>query len=316
MGRDFEIEMISSEQDTVITVEGLTKRYNRRYVVRDLTLEVKKGDIFGLLGPNGAGKSTVIRMLLGLVWPDAGSVSILGHNLLTHRSKALAHVGAIIETPSFYEYLSARQNLKIIGQLSGSVTDRMIDEVIEIVGLKGRDKDKVEKYSYGMKQRLGIALALLPKPALVILDEPTNGLDPHGMKDVRELLKSLPGMLGVTVFLSSHLLYEVEQICNRVAILNKGGLLIQGEMSALINEDRVYNLKVDDIEKTGEFLSKEPSVSVVSCDNSSVKLKLLKGDISDINSILVNQGIKVKGVILEKKTLEDVFMELTDSDIS
>lgn len=298
-------------EDTIMTVKGLTKKYGRRYVVRDLSIEVERGDTFAILGPNGAGKSTLIRMMLGLVWPDDGEVKIMGYSLSSHHQKALAHVGAIIESPTFYEYLPARTNLQIIGQLSGSVTDKMIAEAIEIVGLKGRERDKVSSYSYGMKQRLGIALTVLPKPELVILDEPTNGLDPQGIKDVRELIKSFPERLGITVFFASHLLHEVEQVANKVAIIDEGNLLVQAEVDTLIKKDAVYSLTVDDPETSKRLLEKDSSISVLSSNRQCVKLKLLEGEISDVNTLLVVNGVKVREIISQKETLENVFMKIT-----
>ena len=213
--------------DIVLRTTGLTKRYKNRLAVDHLSIEVRRGDVFGFLGPNGAGKSTTIRMILHLVFPSEGDVEIFGESLKTARHKALAKVGAVVEKPAFYNHLSALRNLEILGGLQKPVSRRQIMEQLERVGLADRAEDPVKTYSHGMNQRLGLALILLNEPELVILDEPTTGLDPQWMKEVRELIRELARERGVTIFLSSHLLYEVELIATRMAIIHQGKLRVE-----------------------------------------------------------------------------------------
>ncbi len=222
--------------DTVLRTIELTKRYKNRLVVDHLNIEVRRGDVFGFLGPNGAGKSTTIRMILHLVFPSEGDVEIFGASLKKARHKALAKIGAVVEKPAFYNHLSALRNLEILGGLQKPVSRRRIMEQLEQVGLADRAKDPVKTYSHGMNQRLGLALILLNEPELVILDEPTTGLDPQGMKEVRDLIQDLARERGVTIFLSSHLLYEVELIATRMAIIHQGKLRVEGSVQDLLKK--------------------------------------------------------------------------------
>lgn len=237
--------------ESVLRTIGLTKRYGTRLAVQNLSLDVRRGDVFGLLGPNGSGKSTTLRMVLGLVWPTSGAISLFGADQSDPdaRRQALRRVGAVVEQPAFYPYLSGRENLRGVATFAGlagtpAVRDR-IEEVLEYVGLLTRAKDAYRKYSLGMKQRLGIAAALLTQPEFVVLDEPTNGLDPAGMVEVRALITQLSER-GITVLLSSHLLHEVQQVCTRVAILKEGVLLTQGEVGELLSTQSGVQLGFSD----------------------------------------------------------------------
>src|SRR5437660_9748313 len=220
--------------DIVLRTNNLTKQYGKRIAVKNLNLEVNRGEIFGFLGPNGAGKTTTIRMALGLIAPTAGSVEILGHDIATHRARILPRVGALVETPALYLYMSGRNNLRAVGSVLGGVPDERIDAVLELVGLRARQKDRVRTYSLGMKQRLGVAIALLQDPDILILDEPANGLDPAGIVEMRDLMHRLAAE-GKTVFISSHMLSEVQQICTRVAIINLGKLISESSIEELIS---------------------------------------------------------------------------------
>ncbi len=226
--------------DVVLSTSKLGKRFKDRWAVHDLDMEVYEGDIFGFLGPNGAGKSTTIRMALSLIAPTEGAVRIFGHPLRSERRSALSEVGGIVERPDFYPYLSALRNLDIVGALAGGIPRTRAEEVLDMVGLRQRAGDLVRTYSHGMKQRLGIAQSLLTDPKFVILDEPTNGLDPHGMKEVRDLIRSLAKDHGKTIFLSSHLLNEVEQVATRMAIINRGELVVQGNVQQLLSEGETF----------------------------------------------------------------------------
>lgn len=229
--------------DIVLETIGLSKNFRSRRAVDILSLQVREGDVYGFLGPNGAGKSTTIRMLTGLVRPNSGTARLLGHDVCTEHVQAAQNIGALVEMPAFYKYMSARENLKILSRLSGSCDIKRIDQVLDTVGLLDRANDKIKTFSHGMVQRLGIAQALLPNPKLVILDEPTSGLDPQGMKDVRELILRLAKEEKMTVFLSSHLLHEVEQVCTRVGIINRGKLIAEGDVSAIVPK----NMTLEDL---------------------------------------------------------------------
>ena len=298
--------------ETVLSTDNLTKRYGKRVAVEALSLEVNRGDIFGFLGHNGAGKSTTIRMVLGLIRPTSGSAKLLGHDIKTERAKALSRVGAIVEAPAFYDNLSGLQNLKILSSMSGGASKDRIDEVLKIVGLSGREDDPVGVYSHGMRQRLGIGQALLPNPELIILDEPTDGLDPQGIREVRELILRLRDDLGLTVFLSSHLLYEIEQICNRVVILRDGVMLYQGDVATLIEEEKTVKLTVDRIEEAIELLLQSDSLSLERNGDNSVYLKISDEQIPKINQMLVSRGFQVSELSPQRESLEEVFIRLTE----
>src|SRR5579859_5483818 len=215
----------------MISLVDVQKKFGSRVALHGLTLDVPRGEIFGLLGHNGAGKSTAVGMMLGQVWPTRGVVKVCGHDVTTHRARALQKVGAIFEAPAFYDYLSGRRNLEILCQYSGPASPERIREVVDWVGLTGREQSKVRTYSHGMRARLAIAQALLPQPELVILDEPGDGLDPEGIHEMRETVLRLNREMKLTILLSSHLLNEVEQLCTRIAVLNKGRKVFEGAVS-------------------------------------------------------------------------------------
>jgi ABC-2 type transport system ATP-binding protein len=295
----------------VLQTEALTKRYRRRVVVNQLSLTVEAGDIFGFLGQNGAGKSTTIRMALGLVRPTSGKVRVLGHDMSRRPLGALKRVGAIIEAPAFYENFSGRQNLRMLAAMSGGAEPKRIESVLEIVGLRERARDPVRVYSHGMRQRLGIAQALLPNPEFVILDEPTDGLDPQGLCETRELIRRLRDELRLTVMLSSHLLHEVEQICNRVAIIDEGRLLYEGPVEDLMAQDSWTRLRVDRITEAYELLSRNPQLSVSLNGDESLHLKIAEEEIPRVNALLVEHGFQVMELSPQRESLEQVFLRLT-----
>src|SRR5678809_1192658 len=241
--------------DLALQTANLTKRFGARTAVDRLSLRVERGDIYGFLGPNGAGKSTTLRMLLGLVKPTSGVIKFPVRDSSWEYLRARARVGAIIETPAFYENFSARRNLQLLASLSGGVPKKRVEEVLELVDLRDRAEDPVKVYSYGMRQRLGIAQALLPTPELIILDEPTNGLDPQGIQETRELIRRLRDEFALTVLLSSHLLSEIEQLCNRVGIIHEGRLLYEGGPEALVAPASLYQVRVDDLSGAFDLLT-------------------------------------------------------------
>jgi ABC-2 type transport system ATP-binding protein len=297
--------------DVVLQTDHLTKKYGRRVAVDDLSLRVERGDIYGFLGQNGAGKSTTIRMALGLVRPSSGSVSLLGYDVERARLRALQRIGAIVETPAFYENFSGRENLRLLSAMSGGARPKRIEEVLGIVGLRSRGGDPVRVYSHGMKQRLGVAQALLPNPELIILDEPTDGLDPQGIHEVRQLIRRLRDELNLTVLLSSHLLYEVEQICNRVAIIDHGRLVYQGSIEELITRDKVVKVTVDRPEEAYQLLAADPTLSVSRNEGHSLYVKMTDEQVPLINRLLVESGFQVRELSPQRETLEQVFMRLT-----
>jgi len=298
----------------LLATQDLSKRLGKRLVVNNLNLEVYKGDIFGFLGPNGAGKSTTIRMLFGLVRPTSGKIEIFGHTLSESRKRALKRVCGIVEQPDFYLQLSARKNLEILAILSGGIRKDRIAEVLELVRLNRQANDKVKTFSHGMKQRLGIAQALLSEPELIILDEPTTGLDPQGMKEVRELIVRLSQEKGITILLSSHLLHEIEQVATRMAIIHQGRLIVQGEVNSLLKDlkDDVVILKAAPMNDAAGLLKRQDWVTSLSIDNDSIEVKLASGFVPEMNTFLVQNNIRVSAII-PKRSLEDYFLSITEN---
>lgn len=300
--------------DKIIEVNSLTKVFKELKAVNSLNLSVYKGDVFGFLGPNGAGKSTTIRMLLSLIKPTEGTIRLFGKTLKENRIEILKSVGAIVEKPDFYGYLSAYKNLEILGKLSGKeISKNRIMEVLELVGLSKRYKSKVKTFSHGMKQRLGIGQALLHDPELIILDEPTTGLDPQGMKEIRDLILHLSRDQKKTIFLSSHILYEVELVANRMIIINKGTTKVEGEVKDLINAKKLkVTFEVDDEEKTKQIVAHSGWGSKLETNAKNVFIFSLENDeIAGLNKYLVENGIAVNAVI-PTRSLEDYFLKITD----
>ena len=292
----------------------LSKRYKKRWAVKDLNLSVQPGDVFGFLGPNGAGKSTTIRMILTLVFPTEGEVRLFGGLVAQNRMRTLGRVGGIVEKPDFYLYLSAVRNLQILGALNGGVTESRIEEVLELVGLKERARDPVKAYSHGMRQRLGIAQALLHDPELVILDEPTSGLDPQGMKEVRELILQLSREQGKTVFLSSHLLHEIELVANRMAIINRGELVVQGEVEELLSKGEVYViLKAEPADAVKRVLERCTPPIPFRLSEEGFRLDAEFSRIPALAKALVDEGIEIHAIV-PRRSLEDFFLSLTESE--
>lgn len=272
-----------------------------------------EGDVFGFLGPNGAGKSTTIRMLMTLIFPTAGDIKLFGRDIYKERKYILGRVGAIVEKPDFYGYLTAYKNLEILARTSGyPVTKKRIMEILEMVGLEKRYSSKVKTFSHGMKQRLGIAQALIHDPKLIILDEPTTGLDPQGMKEIRELVVSLSKDHQKTIFLSSHILYEVELIANRMVIIDKGKAVIEGYVEDLLNaaETRV-NIEVDNPEKSVQIINESDFKGRIDdVSNSTIIMFMKKDEIAPLNRKLVENGIEVSSLI-PTRSLEEYFLNLT-----
>ena len=303
------------DPDSALQTRGLTKRYGHFLALEDLTLEVPPGVVYGLLGPNGAGKSTALRLFLGLVRPTAGESCIFGYNAWSERLQMLRLVGASVETPAFFSYLSARRNLELLSDLTGGVPRTRVDEVLETVGLLPRAHDRVGSYSHGMKQRLAIAQALLHHPPLIILDEPTSGLDPFGMVEVRQLVRQLAQQMGVTVVLSSHLLTEVQQVCDRVAILSHGRLVMEGAVSDLLNPGEViYSIHADPLEAAQEVVSHFPGIDLLEVLDGRIRVRMGMTEAGRLNRALVEQGIDVTELVPQEPTLEEVFLQVTEGE--
>lgn len=296
----------------ILQIQELSKSFRKRVAVDHLSFSVQSGDVFGFLGPNGAGKSTTIRMILSLIKPEHGDINIFGKSVRSLRNKALHGVGALIEDADFYENITARRNLEILARLQ-NISSKRIDEVLELVELSDRAHDKVKSYSHGMKQRLGIAQALLNEPKLLILDEPTTGLDPRGMKEIRELVRQLSGE-GITIFLSSHLLHEVEQVCTSLAIINKGKLIKSGSLDDLFYKTDLFTTEfhVSPLEKAKQVLSNQSQVEEVIVADSALKVKAPTDQLGVLNKMLVDNGVEVSAII-PRASLEDYFLSLTES---
>ncbi|MBA4392648.1 MAG: bacitracin ABC transporter ATP-binding protein [Desulfobacca sp.] len=298
--------------DIILRTFNLTKRYKNRLAVDHLNIQVRRGDIFGFLGPNGAGKSTTIRMILHLIFPSEGDVEIFGVSLKKARHRALEKVGAIVENPAFYNHLSAFRNLEILGGLQQTLTSHEIMEQLERVGLADRAHDQVKTYSHGMNQRLGLALALLKEPQLVILDEPTTGLDPQGMKEVRDLIRELSREQGITVFLSSHLLYEVEMIATQMAVIHQGKLCVEGSVQDLLKQGQsTVLIKTDRPAEALQFVKTKDLYRSAKIQNNGFTVDLDQDQIPELNRQLVQAGFNVNALV-PQRTLETYFLNLIE----
>ena len=300
------------EGETIIKVEHLAKRFSTFEAVKDVSFSVNKGDVFGFLGPNGAGKSTTIRCLLSLITPDAGSIKLFGKSFKTDRSAILSNIGSIIEKPDFYKYLSAQKNLEIFARVSGAdVSKKEIQEMLEFVGLGDRGKHKLGGFSHGMKQRLGIAQTLLHKPDLIILDEPTTGLDPQGIVEIRNLILRLKNEQNKTILLSSHQLSEIELIANRMVIINQGRSIVEGSVSNLLNtQELLVRIEVDNARATGELLQKAYPESILKINSDSeLEVTFVKELVPELARLLVSNNMRVHAIEPTRK-LEDYFMKI------
>jgi ABC-2 type transport system ATP-binding protein len=297
-------------ESVVLRTRGLTKHFGDLVAVHDLNLELYPGEVFGFLGPNGSGKSTTVGMLLGLIRPTAGTIEAFGIDMRRNPWPALRRIGAIVEQPAFYPYLSGHDNLKVIARAIGGIARERISEVLELVGLAERANDRYDHYSLGMKQRLGIASTLLRDPGLIILDEPTNGLDPAGTREVRDLIPRLAHE-GRTVFLCSHLLHEVEQVCDRVAIIKQGHLLAQGSVDDLLRRGKALQLRAENIEAAHSILKQQPWVPWVERNDSFLIIGVPADDGARVNETLAREGIYLSELRPYDTTLENIFLELT-----
>jgi len=297
------------ENNIILKVEGVTKIFGTRTAVNNVSFDIKKGEIYGLIGQNGAGKTTIIRIITGLCKPTSGNVFISGYNIQTNFEKAIKNVGAIIENPELYAYMSGMDNLY------KNVTKNKIDEIVSLMGMDNRIHDKVKTYSLGMKQRVGIAQALLHDPELLILDEPTNGLDPNGIKEMRNFLKSLAKKKGIAILISSHILSEMELICDKIGIIDNGMIVENKSIEELqnkISSKLQISVKVDYPNYAGKILYDNFKDTTIFCVGNRVIIEEQEQNIPKITALLINKGISVYGVSAVSKNLEDIFLEIVN----
>lgn len=294
----------------VLEIKNVSKKISKRQILKDISLEVKEGEIFGFVGPNGAGKTTLIKVMLGLYKMDSGNVKIAGYDIKKDFEKAMEEIGAIIENPEMYGYLSGKDNLAIYARMEEGVSDNFQRELIRMVKLGGRINNKVKTYSLGMRQRLGIAQALLSNPKLLILDEPTNGLDPLGIKELRDMLKKISKEKNMAVFISSHILSEIELMCDRIAIIDNGEIIEIKDLHDKSKEEKQEVLfEVSFKDKASEVLEKLGYNPLI--EDAGIKLLVDKEDIPVINKHLVEDDIKVYGISSKHRSLEEEFIEKT-----
>ena len=296
----------------ILKCENLNKKFGKKQILKNVSFDIYKGDILGFIGPNGAGKTTTIKLILGLQNITKGRVLINGFDIQKQFTKAIEKVGAIVENPDLYMYLSGYENLKLIANLYKGIDETRIDEVIKLVKLENRIQDKVSKYSLGMRQRLGIAQAILHKPSLLILDEPTNGLDPEGIKEMRELLIDLAEKEGMAILISSHNLAELDNLCNKVCIIKNGEIIETSEIEEIKKETKNnYRIfEVDNVEKIKEIIQ-----SAIITGKNSFKLDIVKEKVPEIVRILVRNGVSIYTIYEEEKSLEEAFFEKTGGNV-
>lgn len=301
----------------VLEIKGLQKSFGKKKIIDDLTFTVNEGEVFGFLGPNGAGKTTTIKVIMGFLSMDAGSIAIAGQDIKKNYEKAMACVGGIVENPEVYKELSGMTNLEMYARLHPGVTKERIMEMVNLVGMQNRIHDKVKKYSLGMKQRLGVAQALLHKPRLLILDEPTNGLDPKGIKELRDILINLAHKDNVGVFVSSHLLSEMELMCDRVGIIVNGrflGVRTIEELHKAASGQDVYVLRVSNVEKALSLLTEKGWQAQVGSTAQTLSVYIAEAEIPSLLRHLLGAGIDVYAAAKAERSLEEAFMELTGGE--
>ncbi len=299
---------------TALKIDNLSKWFGKRKIIDNISFEVYTGEVFGFLGPNGAGKTTTIKMIMGFLGVDEGEIYINGVDVQKDYEKAMANIGGIVENPEMYKEFSGLTNLKMYARLHDGVTDERIKEAVAIVGMQQRIKEKVKKYSLGMKQRVGLAQAILHKPKLLILDEPTNGLDPAGIRELRDILKKFAHEENVAVFVSSHMLSEMELMCDRVGIINNGkliGVKPIGELLATAGGKTSYRFATKQAEKAKEILSAEHSEIIMGVTDSYIELEIDEEKVPEITTILATNGVGIFGVNKVEVSLEDAFINIT-----
>ncbi|MBR4010043.1 MAG: ABC transporter ATP-binding protein [Clostridiales bacterium] len=310
--------MSEQEKQPALQIQNVTKTFGKKTAVDNVSFDIYPGEVFGFLGPNGAGKTTIIKMVMGFFRPDNGTIIINGFNRKTHYEAAMASIGGIVENPEMYNSLSARLNLQMYARLHEGVTKERIDEVLELVGLTDRADEPVKKYSLGMKQRIGLAQALLHRPKVLILDEPTNGLDPAGIHLLRDILTRCAHEEGVAVMVSSHLLSEIQVMCDRIGIINHGKLLQICSIDDFVNQAQsstVYRIKTSDPAKAKEILSKKYTNRIFNVNEDTLDIEIEEEQINECVRTLVASGSDILGVQKLESSLEEAFLEITGGGV-
>lgn len=307
--------MENTENSVVLSVQGVTKIYGERAAVNNVSFEIKRGEIYGLIGQNGAGKTTIIKIITGLARATSGSVYVCGNDIETDFEKAVQNIGGIIENPELYSYMSGLDNLKYYASLYKNVTKEQIDSIVALVGMENRIRDKVKTYSLGMRQRVGIAQALIHNPKLLILDEPTNGLDPNGIKEMRNFLRGLAKEKGIAILISSHILSEMELICDRIGIIDNGMIVENKTMEELqqgLNSSVKVSIKVDYPNYAGKVLLENYNGASVFCVGNKVVIETSNEEIPNITSLLTKKGVSIYGINTIYRSLEDIYLDIVN----
>ena len=296
--------------NTVLELKNVSKSFGRKKVIDNISLEVKEGEIYGFLGPNGSGKTTTIKMILRLINSDEGEIKVRGYDNKKQFENAMENIGAIVENPDMYGYMSGLDNLKLHARIR-NVDPKRIEEVLELVELKGREKEHVKKYSLGMKQRLGLALTLLHKPRVLILDEPTNGLDPSGIKKLRDILKEIAHKEGVAVFVSSHILSEMQLMCDKVAVIDKGKIVKVEDITRSEEAVEKLEIRVKDTEKAIQILKEKFEIEAQKDEHSNIEITISTEKVPTVVKELAINDVEIKAVIPKEHSLEEIFFDAT-----
>ncbi len=304
----------------ILSCKNLSKRFGKKLAVDNASFDLESSDILGLIGPNGAGKSTLLKMIVGLIWPNSGSVNICGYDVYQQHRQAMTNLGAIIEWPAFHDELTARTNLKILSGGRGKKYEQKLEDIAEFIDIKGYLDQKVNSFSTGMKQRLGIALTLLPDSKFIILDEPTNGLDPGGIIEIRSIIREYNRQFGTTILITSHMLGEIENICSKVMIINEGKIISSGTINELLENETCIEVIPDKIQESINLLQNAKDTGALPINfigDCRDKLQIEVGYpcAAEINRLLVENGIMVKSLVTKRKNLESFFMEKTNSRV-
>lgn len=302
------------DPEIILSVKNLKKSIKGKPIIKGVSFDIREGEIFGFLGPNGSGKTTTIRMLVDLIRPTEGTITLCGKDVHKEHNKALVHVGSIVENPELYPYLTGWENLDHFAGMLPGVTAERIHKVVDIVGMGQRIHDQVKTYSLGMRQRLGIAQALLGRPKLLILDEPTNGLDPQGIKEMREFIRTLADE-GLSLFISSHLLSEIQMMCDRVAIIRKGEVIAVGKVDELLEQPFSKVIwTVDPLAKAIKLFEQKSNMKMIARMDRSIEVEMSADDIPDVNQQLVQLDVLIYSIEIKKPTLEEMFLHLTEGE--
>ena len=304
---------MEKDQEKILECEKLNKKLGKKQVLKDVSFDIKEGDILGFIGPNGAGKTTTIKLIIGLQKIDSGNVKINGYDITKNFEKAIEKVGTIVENPDLYMYMTGMQNLKLIANLYKNIDQKRIDEVVKLVGLENRINDKVAKYSLGMRQRLGIAQAILHKPNLLVLDEPTNGLDPEGIKDLRDLLRYLASKENMAVLVSSHNLSELESFCNKIVIIKNGEIVESSTMEEAkkVDGNNIYVFELDNVKNIEKIITNKLEI----IDGNNIKVFAEKEEIPEIIEKLVEKKVKIYKICEDEISLESAFLKKTGGNV-